>query len=176
MHPWHEAPNGYAQNNFVNALIEISSGMRTKYELDKETGLLKLDRILYASICYPANYGIIPQTLSEDLDPLDIMILCQETIQPMTLVPARIIGVMKMIDQGKIDDKILAVPINDIKTSHIHDISDLNLHVKSELKEFFETYTRLENKTVTVTDFQRKAIAGTLIETAITNYQKKFKE
>ena len=99
-HPWHEAPVGRHVPEFVNGIIEISTGMRAKYEVDKETGLLKLDRVLYSSVYYPANYGFIPQTLGEDMDPLDIMILSLVSIQPLCLVPARVIGVMRMVDQG----------------------------------------------------------------------------
>src|SRR5262245_35588699 len=98
-HPWHEAPVGRQPLEFVNGIIEISTGMRAKYEVDKETGLLKLDRVLYSSVYYPANYGFIPQTLGDDMDPLDIMILSLVPIQPLTLVPSRVIGVMRMIDQ-----------------------------------------------------------------------------
>ena len=106
-HPWHEAPTGRQVPEFVNGIVEISRGMRAKYEVDKDTGLLKLDRVLYSSVYYPANYGFIPQTLGEDMDPLDIMILSMESIQPLCLVPSRVIGVMKMIDQGLADEKIL---------------------------------------------------------------------
>jgi inorganic pyrophosphatase len=122
---------------FVNGIIEISTGMRTKYEVDKETGLLKLDRVLYSSVFYPANYGFIPKSLGEDNDPLDIMILCREPIQPLCLVPARVVGVMRMIDQGLADDKILAVAENDANTKHLSDISELANHFKLELKGIF---------------------------------------
>ena len=100
-HPWHEAPIGTQPPEFVNGIIEIATGMRTKYEVDKETGLLKLDRVLYSSVYYPANYGFIPQTLGDDHDPLDIMVLCREPIQPLCLVPSRVIGVMRMIEIGR---------------------------------------------------------------------------
>ena len=174
-HPWHEAPVGRSAPEFVNGIIEISTGMRTKYEVDKETGLLKLDRVLYSSVYYPANYGFIPQTLGDDHDPLDIMILCREPIQPLCLVPSRVIGVMRMIDQGLADDKILAVPENDANANHLKDISELATHFKLELKEFFESYKRLENKVVTVPDFQGKEIALNIIERAIAYYQSEIK-
>ena len=170
-HPWHEAPIGRQVPEFVNGIIEISTGMRTKYEVDKETGLLKLDRVLYSSVYYPANYGFIPQTLGEDHDPLDIMILCREPIQPLCLVPSRVIGVMRMIDKGLADDKILAVPENDANAIHLKDISELAVHFKLELKEFFESYKRLENKVVTVPDFQGKQTALKIIEQAVSYYQ-----
>lgn len=175
-HPWHEAPIGSNPPEYVNGIIEISTGMRTKYEVDKDTGLLKLDRILYSAVYYPANYGFIPQTLGDDMDPLDIMILCRESIQPLCLVPARVIGVMRMVDQGLADDKILAVTENDANTKHLNDISELASHFKLELKEFFESYKKLENKIVTVPDFQGKDIAEKIISKAIRYYKEEFKK
>ena len=148
--------------------------MRTKYEVDKETGLLKLDRVLYSSVIYPANYGFIPQSLGDDLDPLDVMILCREPIQPLCLVPCRVIGVMQMIDQGLEDDKILAVAENDANTKHLNDIRELAGHFKLELKEFFESYKRLENKTVTVPDFQGKDVALEVVSRALSFYKTKY--
>jgi len=173
-HPWHETSPGLNPPEFINAIIEISAGMRTKYEVDKETGLLKLDRVLYSSITYPASYGFIPQSLGDDLDPLDIMILCRESIQPLCLVPCRVIGVMRMIDQGLDDDKILAVAENDANTRHLNDISELAAHFRLELKEFFESYTRLENKTVTVPEFQGKNIAQEIVNKALSFYKTKY--
>jgi len=170
-HPWHETSVGDNPPEFINGIVEISTGMRTKYEVDKETGLLKLDRVLYSAVYYPANYGFIPQTLGDDHDPLDIMILCREPIQPLCLVPARVIGVMRMIDQGLGDEKILAVADNDANTKHLKDISELENHFKLELKEFFESYKRLENKVVTVPDFQDKQTAMSLIQKAIVTYK-----
>jgi inorganic pyrophosphatase len=175
-HPWHETPTGKNPPELVNGIIEISTGMRTKYEVDKETGLLMLDRILYSSVYYPANYGFIPQTMGDDHDPLDIMILCREPIQPLCLVPSRVIGVMRMIDQGLADDKILAVPVNDANTGHLKDIDELAPHFKLELKEFFESYKRLENKVVTVPDFQGKETALGIVVNAIRYYKKEFKK
>ncbi len=170
-HPWHEAPTGRLVPEFVNGIIEISTGMRAKYEVDKETGLLKLDRVLYSSVYYPANYGFIPQTLGEDMDPLDIMILSLVPIQPLCLVPARVIGVMRMIDHGLEDEKILAVAEKDASVGHLNDVHELPPHFRVELKEFFETYKRLENKVVTVPDFQDKATAMTIIRKAMQYYQ-----
>lgn len=175
-HPWHEASSGRNPPEYVNGIIEISTGMRTKYEVDKETGLLMLDRVLYSSVYYPANYGFIPQTLGDDHDPLDIMILCREPIQPLCLTPSRVIGVMRMVDQGLADDKILAVPVNDANTSHLKDISELATHFKLELKEFFESYKRLENKVVTVPEFQGKETALEIITKAIAYYKQEFKK
>jgi inorganic pyrophosphatase len=173
-HPWHEVSPGSNPPEFINGIIEISAGMRTKYEVDKETGLLKLDRVLYSSVIYPANYGFIPQSLGDDLDPLDVMILCREPIQPLCLVPCRVIGVMQMIDQGLEDDKILAVAENDANTKHLNDIRELAGHFKLELKEFFESYKRLENKTVTVPDFQGKEVALEVVSRALSFYKTKY--
>lgn len=173
-HPWHEAPAGSNPPEYVNAIIEISIGMRTKYEVDKETGLLKLDRVLYSAVHYPANYGFIPQSLGEDMDPLDIMVLCREPIRPLCLVPARVIGVMRMVDQGLADDKILAVADNDANTRHVTDITEFANHYKLELKEFFESYKKLENKAVTVPEFQGKAVAMKIVEDALKYYKTKF--
>lgn len=173
-HPWHEVPVGSNPPEHINGIVEIATGMRTKYEVDKETGLLKLDRILYSAVYYPANYGFIPQTLGDDHDPLDIMILCREPIQPLCLVPARVIGVMRMIDQGLGDEKILAVAENDASTRHLKDISELEDHFKLELKEFFESYKKLENKIVIVPDFQGKETAMKIIEKAVAQYQEKY--
>ena len=175
-HPWHEASAGDNPPEFVNGIIEISMGMRTKYEVDKETGLLKLDRVLYSSVFYPANYGFIPQSLGDDHDPLDIMILCREPIRPLCIVPARVIGVMRMIDQGLADDKILAVAENDANTKHLKDISELAGHFKLELKEFFESYKKLENKVVTVPDFQSKEVALQIIRKSLDYYQQEYKK
>ncbi len=173
-HPWHEAPAGSNPPEFLNGIIEISTGMRTKYEVDKETGLLKLDRVLYSSVFYPANYGFIPKSLGDDNDPLDIMILCREPIQPLCMVPARVVGVMRMIDQGLADDKILAVAENDANTKHLNDISELASHFKLELKEFFESYKKLENKVVTVPDFQGKKVAMDIVVKALEYYKTKY--
>ncbi len=173
-HPWHEAPVGRKIPEFVNGIIEISTGMRAKYEVDKETGLLKLDRVLYSSVYYPANYGFIPQTLGEDMDPLDIMILSLVPIQPLCLVPARVIGVMRMVDQGLADEKILAVVENDASVGHLNDVHELPPHFTLELKEFFESYKKLEKKVVTVPDFQDKQTAMRIIEKSLLDYQKTF--
>jgi len=173
-HPWHEAPIGQEPPVRVNGIVEISIGMRAKYEVDKETGLLKLDRVLYSSVYYPANYGFVPQTLGDDLDPLDIMILSLVPIQPLTLVPARVIGVMHMIDQGLADEKIIAVAENDASVAHLEDVTTMPEHFTRELREFFESYKKLENKVVEVPEFQGRAVAFREIEKAIQYYREKF--
>ena len=173
-HPWHEAPSGFNEEFQINALVEIPMGKRTKYEVDKETGLLKLDRILFSSVHYPANYGFIPQSLGEDGDPLDVMVICKESIVPLCLVPARIVGVMRMVDQGLADDKILAVPIKDASTRNVVDIEDVDESFKLELKTFFESYTLLENKSVQVPDFLSKEVAKNLVMEALDRYANSF--
>ncbi len=173
-HPWHEVNVGKTPPNIVNAIIEIPKGSRAKYELDKDSGLIKLDRVLRGSMAYPLHYGIIPQTLFDDGDPLDIMVLMQVTVVPLTLVSCRVIGVMKMIDQGVGDDKILAVAENDPSVSDIHDVTDLSDSFKLELKDFFENYTVLEGKKVEITGFLDRQKAANTIEYSLKLYQQKF--
>jgi inorganic pyrophosphatase len=176
LHPWHGAHYGKGVPEKVNALIEIPQGSRTKYEIDKETGLLIMDRVIHSSFHYPVNYGFIPQTLGLDGDPLDILVLCSQTIQPLCLVEATVIGNMQMIDSGEEDDKIIAVATNDPSVNHIHDISELPRHFFNELKHYFEEYKVLENKEVRIDNFQNKEEAFGIIKNAIDLYKKKFEE
>jgi inorganic pyrophosphatase len=172
--PWHNVEIGENSPAVVNSIIEIPKGSKAKYELDKKTGLLRLDRVLYSLFYYPANYGFIPRTFGEDQDPLDILVLSQIDIQPLCIVPAKVIGVMRMIDNSEADDKILAVAANDMSINHVGDISQLHEHFYAELRHFFEEYKTLENKTVLVEDFQDVTTAKQIIETAIEDYNKKF--
>lgn len=174
LHPWHGAHYGNKAPQQVNGLIEIPQGSRAKYEIDKVTGLLKLDRIIYSSFHYPVNYGFIPQTLGKDGDPLDILVICSESIQPLCLVEANVIGNMQMIDTGVADDKIIAVAVKDPSVNHIKDITDLPAHFKSVLKNYFEQYKVLENKQVIIDEFQTKEEAYRIIEEAIAYYTEKF--
>lgn len=175
-HPWHGAHYGEKAPATVNALIEIPQGSRSKYEVDKATGLLRLDRVIYSSFQYPINYGFIPQTLGKDGDPLDILILCSQPIQPMCLVEANVIGNMQMIDQGKKDDKIIAVAAKDPSVNHISRIEELPNHFLQELKNFFEQYKVLENKKVEIDEFQEKDMACLIIREAIAYYKENFKK
>jgi inorganic pyrophosphatase len=172
--PWHDVAIGPDSPDIVNGIIEISKGSRAKYEIDKETGMLKLDRVLYSSVYYPTNYGFIPRTLGKDNDPLDILVISQIEIEPLCIVRAKIIGVMRMVDGGYGDDKILAVAADDKSVNHISEIDQLPEHFYSEMRHFFEQYTKLENKTVLVEDFQSKPVAVEIFNTAIKDYQKKF--
>jgi len=158
-HAWHDVPTGEKAPHLVNSIIEIPKGFRAKYELDKETGLLRLNRVLFSSVYYPANYGFIPQTLGEDEDPLDILVLSQIDLEPLCLVEAKVLGVMQMLDSGKADDKIIAVAAHDISVNYLDDIGQLPLHFLVELRNFFENYKKLENKTVRVEEFQPREIA-----------------
>ena len=168
--PWHDVEIGVDSPNIVNAIIEIPKGSKAKYEIDKKTGMLKLDRVLYSSVFYPANYGFIPRTYGDDRDPLDILVVSQIEIEPLCIVRAQVIGVMRMVDQGDGDDKVIAVAADDKSVNHIHDVSQLPEHFYSEMKHFFEQYTMLEKKTVLVEDFQDKPTAVDIIHKAIDDY------
>ncbi|QNL23235.1 inorganic diphosphatase [Hyphobacterium sp. CCMP332] len=174
--PWHKIEPGQHAPEIVNGIIEIPKDSKAKYELDKESGLLKLDRVLFSSMYYPANYGFIPKTYCEDGDPLDIMILSQINIVPLCIVPARVIGIMRMLDSGKTDDKILAVAQNDMSVNHIKDISGIPQHFLKELKNFFEEYKKLENKAVAVEDFQNANLAKEVVNKSIIDYKKLIKK
>ena len=174
LHPWHGASYGNKAPAIVNGLIEIPQGSRTKYEIDKETGLLKLDRVIYSSFHYPVNYGFIPQTLGHDGDPLDILVLCSQSIQSLCLVQATVIGNMQMIDSGEKDDKIIAVATKDPSVNHISSLEEMPRHFVNELRNYFEQYKVLENKEVQIEDFQNKEMAYQIIEEAIAYYKEKF--
>ena len=174
LHPWHGAHYGEKAPQVVNGLIEIPQGSRTKYEIDKKTGLLKLDRIIYSSFHYPINYGFIPQTLGLDGDPLDILVMCSESIQPLCLVEATVIGNMQMIDTGIADDKIIAVAAKDPGVNYIKSVNELPKHFIAVLRNYFEQYKVLENKKVEIDDFQNAAAAYKVIEDAISLYKTSF--
>jgi inorganic pyrophosphatase len=175
-HPWHEVSVGEDPPELVNAIIEIPKGSRAKYEIDKDSGLIKLDRVIYASMYFPLNYGFIPQTLGEDMDPLDIVVLTQVTVVPLCLIPAKVIGVMRMIDRGQADDKIIAVATQDASVSHINRVEELPDYFKVELKHFFENYKALENKKVVVDEFQSREKAIQVIGEAVSYYKKEFRK
>ncbi|SOE19915.1 inorganic pyrophosphatase [Spirosomataceae bacterium TFI 002] len=170
--PWHKVNIGENAPDIVNGIVEIPQNTRAKYELDKESGLLKMDRVIFSSMYYPANYGFIPQTYCDDKDPLDILILSQITLVPLCLVSAKVIGVMRMVDQGELDDKIIAVAEHDMSVNHYNDISELPPHFIKEMKNFFEDYKKLENKTVEVEEFQDASVAKQIIQQSIVDYKK----
>lgn len=174
-HPWHDVSYGEKAPEVVTGIIEIPKNSRAKYELDKESGALLLDRVLYSSINYPANYGFIPKTYGKDKDPLDILVLSQVEIVPLCIVEAKIIGVMPMLDQGERDDKLIAVAANDMSINHINDVSELPDHALLELRSFFEDYKKLENKTVSVEKIQGRDVAHQVIREGITDYINEFK-
>ena len=174
LHPWHGAHYGKQAPHIVNGLIEIPQGSRAKYEIDKETGLLILDRIIHSSFHYPINYGFIPQTFGHDGDPLDILVMCSESIQPLCLVEATVIGNMQMIDNGEKDDKIIAVATYDPTVNHITSVNDLPKHFISVLRNYFENYKVLENKVVEIDEFQDKETAYEIINEAIEYYKLKY--
>ena len=176
MNIWHSIDKKRISKEKFIACVEISSGSKNKYELDKETGLLKLDRILYTATHYPANYGFIPRTYADDDDPLDVLILCTESIIPLTLVECKPIGVMHMLDNGKKDEKIIAVCTHDPFYKDYQSIEDLPSNVSEEIKHFFSVYKTLEGKETIVNhlmDNQEKAME--IIEQALNNYNKIFK-
>ncbi len=170
MNIWHDiSPKRISKDNFM-AIIEISKGSKNKYELDKETGLLKLDRILYTSTHYPANYGFIPRTYADDLDPLDVLVLCSESILPLTMVNCYPIGVISMIDNGRADEKIIAIPFDDPSYNTYTDISQLPPHVFDEMIHFFTVYKALENKQTAVSEIKGAKEAIEIIDRAIESY------
>lgn len=170
--PWHHVSPGDHIPEFVNGIIEIPKGSRAKYELDKKSGLLRLDRVLYSSVYYPANYGFIPQSYGDDNDPLDILILSQIDFNPLCIVNAKVVGVMQMIDQGEADDKIIAVAADDVSVNYVNDIDQLPPHFTKELRHFFEEYKTLESKKVIVEEFQNKEVAQKIVAQSFEDYRK----
>ncbi|HVB55000.1 MAG TPA: inorganic diphosphatase [Candidatus Acidoferrales bacterium] len=174
-HPWHDLSPGEQAPKEFNAVIEIPLGSSVKYELDKKSGLLRMDRVLYSAVFYPANYGFIPQTLGEDDDPLDVLVLCQEPVVPLTLIQARTIGVMTMIDAGTIDHKIIAIATADPEYNHYHEARELPPHKLEMVRRFFQDYKKLEGKTVQVDRIEPAMTAYPLINQALARYRKKMK-
>ncbi|MHC1738918.1 MAG: inorganic diphosphatase [Ignavibacteriaceae bacterium] len=175
-HPWHSVSYGKDVPKFVTSIIEISKGSSGKYEIDKDSGLLKLDRVLYSAVHYPANYGFIPRTLADDGDPLDILVISSIGVHPLALVEAKVIGVMLMIDNHENDEKIIAVAKNDMGVNYINDLNQLPPHTNIELKRFFEDYKKLEHKQVEVNEFLTKDKAYEIIMRSIERYNSVFKE
>ena len=171
---WHSINGDRITTNDFIVVIEISKGSKKKYELDKETGFIILDRILYTSTHYPANYGFIPRTYGDDKDPLDVLVLCSEAIEPLTLVRCYPIGVMNMIDNGMGDEKIIAIPFNDPTYNIYRNIDELPRHIFDEMRHFFSIYKELEHKETAVNEFGGPTDAINIIEHCIQNYKDKY--
>lgn len=174
MNIWHDINKDRISPEKFVCVIEISKGSKKKYELDKETGLIILDRILHSAVHYPANYGFIPRTYGDDNDPLDVLVLCSEVIEPNTLVEVYPIGVMHMVDNGENDEKIIAIPFSDPMYNTYKDINELPAHIFEEMKHFFTVYKDLENKKTVIEKMNGANEAKEIIKTCIENYNKKF--
>ncbi|BAT85635.1 hypothetical protein LR48_Vigan03g230600 [Vigna angularis] len=169
-HPWHDLEIGPGAPTIFNCVIEIGKGSKVKYELDKKSGLIKIDRVLYSSVVYPHNYGFIPRTICEDSDPLDVLIIMQEPVLPGCFLRAKAIGLMPMIDQGEKDDKIIAVCADDPEYRHYNDIKELPPHRLAEIRRFFEDYKKNENKEVAVNDFLPASAAFEAVKRSMSLY------
>ena len=171
-HPWHDVDLPRYVEDAIPAVIEIATGSKVKYELDKSTGLLVVDRILFSAVHYPANYGFIPRTYCDDGDPLDVLVYCQEPVAPLSIMRAKVIGVMRMRDDKGVDDKLVAVHADDPEYADFADIGDMPAHRMRELKRFFEDYKALENKKVLVRDPQGRKAALEVLREAIKLYDR----
>ncbi len=172
IHPWHDVTPGDEAPKEFNTIIEIPYGSSVKYELDKKSGLIKLDRVLYSAVFYPANYGFIPQTLAEDDDPLDVLVFCQEAVVPLTIIHARAIGLMTMIDLGKKDHKIIAVATQDPTYNTYREATEMPRHLLNMLRRFFQDYKQLEGKAVEVDEIAHAGAAYPIILDALERYSK----
>ena len=174
-HPWHDVTSFPDNEELVHAIIEIPRGSKTKFEVHKPSGLLKLDRMLFSAVHYPANYGFIPRTLAGVNDPIDILVFCQADLPPLTLVEARVIGVMRMRDRNETDDKILAVAQHDVSMRNIQTLSDLPDYIMAEVRRFFEDYKKLEQRSdVVVEEILDIEQARKIIDESVTGYQQHF--
>lgn len=169
-HPWHSIDPGTDAPVYVKAIIEIPKGSKGKYEMDKASGLLRLDRVLFSSVHYPANYGFIPQTYCDDHDPLDILVICSIDVFPMSIIEAKVIGAMSMVDGTERDDKVIAVARHDMSVNYLDDICELAPHTLVELQRFFEDYKKLEHKNVTVEQFMDHTRAQAVVLESIRLY------
>ena len=176
VHPWHDVSPGKEVPRDFQAVIEIPLGSNLKYELDKPTGLIKVDRVIHSAVFYPANYGFIPQTYAEDNDPLDVLVLCQEAVQPLALIKARAIGVMTMVDSGATDDKIIAVATKDPEFNSYSEAKEMPPHRSLMLRRFFQDYKQLEGKQVQVEEIRPAYAAISVIEQSLARYQQHREE
>jgi len=173
-HAWHDIPIGPEAPELFQAIIEIPQGGKVKYELDKDTGLIRVDRVLYSSVIYPANYGFIPQTLGDDNDPLDVLVLMQEPVVPLSILRVRPVGLMNMQDQGQNDEKIICVHLDDPAFNSYYHIWELPEHRLRELKRFFQDYKKLEEKEVLVQDFLGPDKARSVVAQGMARYREAF--
>ena len=174
IHPWKDLAPGRSPPEIVTAVIEIPQGARNKYELDKESGLFRLDRVLYSAVHYPGDYGLIPRTLHEDHDPLDVLVMIKEPTFTGCLIDVRPVGVLKMLDRGEPDDKILAVPVNDPQHGEYFDIADLPAHHLKEIEHFFAIYKDLEGRRVEIVGWEKSEVAMQVIVESITRYAEAY--
>lgn len=174
MNPWHDISRDRVSPERFAAIVEIPKGSKQKYEMDKDTGLLRLDRILYTSTHYPANYGFIPRTLSDDGDPMDVLVLCAEPLHPMTLVECYPIGIITMTDRNEMDEKVIAIPFGDPQMNGYTDISGLPPHLFAEIAHFFEVYKQLEHGQTTVDKVEGRAEAVEAIARAMKGYMDSY--
>jgi len=174
MHPWHDLDPGKEIPVAFDVVVEIPLGSSVKYELDEKTGMLRMDRVLYSAVFYPANYGFIPRTLAWDSDALDVLVLCQEPVAPLTIVNARAIGVITMIDSGSRDYKIIAVATADPEYNHYREARELPPHRLSMVRRFFQDYKKLENKKVKIKGIGTAEMAHPIIARSVKQYQQKY--
>ena len=175
MNPWHDFRPERIKPECFTAIIEIPKGSKKKYELDKETGLIRLDRILFTSTHYPMNYGFIPRTLADDGDPLDVLVLCSESLDPLTEVDCYPIGAVRMIDNEQVDEKIIAIPFKDPTYNDYRDLSELPQHTVNEVSHFFDVYKALEHSKTSVKETCGREEAQRNIERSILRYREAFK-
>ena len=173
-HPWHDVPIGSEAPDEFNIVVEISKGSKVKYELDKDTGFLEVDRVLYSSVVYPENYGFIPQTLADDDDPLDVLVLMQEPVQPMSILKVRPIGILPMVDEGENDENIICVHADDPEYKAYTHVNEFPDHRFNEIRQFFSEYKKLEEKEVDVGDVSGPEDAIEYIKHAMEQYKKQF--
>ncbi len=176
MNLWHDIPLGKNTPHEFNVIVEINKGSKNKYEIDKETGLIALDRVAHTAQDFPFDYGFAPQTYWHDNDPLDVILLTTYPLMPGILVKARPVAIMGMIDSGDIDDKIIAVPVDDPRFAEMNDLGDINKHTLKEIEHFYSTYKKLQNKEVTVTGFKGKKEAEAAVIEGMNLYKEKFKK
>lgn len=174
MNPWHDVALEFSDDSTFNCIIEIPAGSKIKYEIDKDSGLLKVDRILSSSVHYPCNYGLLPQTYCDDKDPLDVLVIGQLPVAPLSIMKVRPIGVVRMIDQGEGDDKIISVHVDDPEYKHIHSIKEIPQHKLNEIRQFFESYKALEKKSVVINAIEDEKAAVKVIHESISLYKNKF--